>query len=56
MTIKGNLMSDGYLAYRHLKRRLRCWAHLTRKCQGLIELTCRGVNGYVQLLSVLQEK
>jgi transposase len=36
---KGNLMSDGYLAYRHLERRLRCWAHLTRKCQGLIEST-----------------
>lgn len=36
---KGNLMSDGYLAYRHLERRLRCWAHLIRKCQGLIEST-----------------
>jgi hypothetical protein len=36
---KGNLMSDGYLAYRHLGNRLRCWAHLIRKCQGLIEST-----------------
>jgi len=36
---KGNLMSDGYQAYRHLGRRLRCWAHLVRKCQGLIDST-----------------
>ena len=36
---KGNLMSDGYQAYRHLEHRLRCWAHLTRKCQGLIDST-----------------
>ena len=36
---KGNLMSDGYLAYRHLPQRLRCWAHLVRKCQGLAEST-----------------
>jgi transposase len=35
----GNLMTDGYQAYRHLGRRLRCWAHLTRKCQGLIDST-----------------
>ena len=40
---KGNLMSDGYQAYRHLGRRLRCWAHLTRKCQGLIDSTDAGV-------------
>jgi transposase len=26
-------------AYRHLGNRLRCWAHLTRKCQGLIDST-----------------
>ena len=36
---KGNLMSDGYQAYRHRGRRLRCWAHLIRKCQGLIDST-----------------
>ena len=35
----GNLMTDGYQAYRHLGRRLRCWAHLIRKCQGLIDST-----------------
>lgn len=41
----GNLMSDGYLAYRHLGHRLRCWAHLIRKCQGLIESTDARVAG-----------
>jgi transposase len=33
----GWLMSDGWSAYRHLPQRLRGWAHLTRKAQGLIE-------------------
>lgn len=33
----GWLMSDGWSAYRHLPQRLRCWAHLTRKAQGLID-------------------
>jgi transposase len=36
---KGQLMTDGYLAYRHLGNRLRCWAHLLRKVQGLAEST-----------------
>jgi transposase len=36
---KGQLMTDGYLAYRHLGNRLRCWAHLLRKVQGLTEST-----------------
>ena len=36
---KGQLMSDGYLACRHLGNRLRCWAHLLRKVQGLTEST-----------------
>jgi transposase len=35
--LAGWLMSDGWQAYRHLPQRLRCWAHLTRKAQGLIE-------------------
>lgn len=30
-------MSDGWSAYRHVPQRLRCWAHLTRKAQGLID-------------------
>ncbi|WP_209262387.1 IS66 family transposase [Thiorhodococcus minor] len=33
----GWLMSDGWQVYRHLPQRLRCWAHLTRKAQGLID-------------------
>jgi transposase len=33
----GWLMSDGWQAYRHIPQRLRCWAHLTRKAQGLID-------------------
>lgn len=33
----GNIMSDGYNAYRHFINRLRCWAHLLRKAKGLTE-------------------
>lgn len=33
----GWLMSDGYRVYRIYKNRLRCWAHLLRKAQGLYE-------------------
>jgi transposase len=33
----GWLMTDGYGAYRHYEKRLRCWAHLLRKAQGLSE-------------------
>ena len=33
----GVLMSDGWQAYRWLERRLRCWAHLKRKAQGLAD-------------------
>ena len=33
----GWLMSDGWVSYRHYPRRLRCWAHLLRKAQGLVE-------------------
>ena len=56
---KGNLMSDGYLAYRHLGNRLRCWAHLLRKCQGLIESTdakvARAGKGMHDVLCTLME-
>jgi hypothetical protein len=31
----GWLMSDGYQVYRQFQKRLRCWAHLLRKAQGL---------------------
>jgi transposase-like protein len=34
---KGWLMSDGYKVYRQFLKRLRCWAHLLRKAQGLTE-------------------
>ncbi len=33
----GWLMSDGWIAYRHYPRRLRCWAHLIRKARGLVQ-------------------
>ena len=33
----GWLMSDGWFSYRGYPQRLRCWAHLLRKAQGLIE-------------------
>lgn len=36
-TFRGQLMSDGYQAYRHHPQRLRCWAHLLRKLQGLAD-------------------
>ena len=34
---EGWLMSDGYNAYRRFLKRCRCWAHLLRKAQGLVE-------------------
>lgn len=33
----GWLMSDGWFSYRDYPHRLRCWAHLVRKAQGLVE-------------------
>ncbi len=33
----GWVMSDGYSAYRHYGKRLRCWAHLIRKLKGLAQ-------------------
>ncbi len=33
----GWIMTDGYRVYRQYQKRLRCWAHLTRKAQGLKE-------------------
>ena len=33
----GVLMSDGWQSYRWLAHRLRCWAHLKRKAQGLVD-------------------
>lgn len=42
---QGDLMTDGYQGYRHLGRRLRCWAHLVRKLRGLTESTDARVAG-----------
>jgi transposase len=36
-SFSGWLMADGYGAYRHYEKRLRCWAHLLRKAQGLAD-------------------
>jgi len=33
--LSGWLMSDGYCVYRRYSKRLRCWAHLLRKAEGL---------------------
>ena len=33
----GWLMTDGYKVYRQFHKRLRCWAHLARKAEGLRE-------------------
>ena len=33
----GWIMTDGYQVYRQYQKRLRCWAHLIRKAQGLKE-------------------
>ena len=36
-SFSGWLMTDGYGAYRHYEKRLRCWAHLLRKARGLAD-------------------
>ena len=46
----GWLMSDGYSVYRAWRRRLRCWAHLLRKAQGLSDSTDAGVAAIGQAL------
>lgn len=46
----GWLMSDGYSVYRVWRRRLRCWAHLLRKAQGLSDSTDAGVAAIGQAL------
>ena len=40
----GWIMTDGYIVYRQYQKRLRCWAHLIRKAQGLKE----ALNGEAQ--------
>ena len=41
---QGWLMSDGWQVYRYYLKRLRCWAHLIRKAEGLkgsLDITAR---------------
>ena len=41
---RGWLMSDGWQVYRYYLKRLRCWAHLIRKAEGLkdsLDITAR---------------
>jgi hypothetical protein len=43
-TFQGWLMSDGWQVYRYYLKRLRCWAHLIRKAEGLkgsLDITAR---------------
>jgi hypothetical protein len=46
----GWLMSDGWSADRHLPNRLRCWAHLTRKAQALIDRFDREAKAFGHLV------
>lgn len=49
-SFSGWLMTDGYGAYRHYAKRLRCWAHLLRKAQGLAESTDALAKAYGHLV------
>ena len=51
----GWLMSDGWIAYRHYPRRLRCWAHLLRKARGLAQSCDREARRFgQQVLKILE--
>ena len=52
----GYLMSDGYRLYRAYLKRLRCWAHLLRKAQGLCDsYTLESQTDGQQVLAILNE-
>ena len=52
----GWLMTDGYQVYRHYRWRLRCWAHLLRKAQGLSESYTASVCGDGEhMLTILKQ-
>jgi len=51
----GWLMSDGYRAYRHYKKRFRCWAHLGRKAQGCADNAQPEVSAFGSTLLILLE-
>lgn len=51
----GWLMSDGYRAYRHYKKRFRCWAHLERKAKGCADSQLPEISAFGStLLTLLQ--
>lgn len=53
---QGWLMSDGWFSYRDYPRRLRCWAHLLRKAQGLIERYDRDARRFgIQVRGTLED-
>ena len=50
----GYLMTDGYRLYRTYMKRLRCWAHLLRKAQGLCDSYTTASKSYgKQVLDIL---
>ncbi|NOR80555.1 MAG: IS66 family transposase [Methyloprofundus sp.] len=50
----GYLMTDGYRLYRTYQKRLRCWAHLLRKAQGLCDSYTTASKSYgKQVLDIL---
>lgn len=49
----GWLMSDGYCVYRDHPKRLRCWAHLTRKARGLMESFSKTSRSYGQQVDAI---
>lgn len=52
----GTLMSDGWHIYREYADRLRCWAHLVRKAQGLCDSLDAGVSNAGQtMLSTFEQ-
>ena len=46
----GWLMTDGWMAYRDYRRRLRCWAHLIRKARGLAQSSDGEARAFGQLV------
>ena len=52
---QGWLMSDGYQAYRHYAKRLRCWTHLWRKAKGLSESQLPDIRAFgLELMALMK--
>ena len=52
----GLLMTDGYGVYRTFIKRLRCWAHLLRKAQGLCDSYTKTSRAYgEQVLAIMND-